>query len=132
MVRIRLRRMGSKKQPQYRIVVANREAPRDGAFIEIIGLFNPRTEPETVLIQEERALHWMNVGALPSDAVARLLKKMGTTDRFERLKKGETAEVLVTEAKAQVAATPVPSPKTRIGRKAAPKVPKAVAAPVEA
>ncbi len=130
MVRIRLRRMGSKKQPQYRIVVANREAARDGAFIEIIGLFNPRTEPETVQIQEERALHWMKVGALPSDAVARLLKKVGTTDRFERLKKGEAVEALVAEAKTQVAASPVPSPKTRIGRKAAAKAPKA--APAEA
>ena len=95
MVRIRLRRMGSKKQPQYRIVVANREAARDGKFIEIIGLFNPRTEPETVLIQEDRALHWMNVGAMPSEAVDRLLKKYGTTDRFERLKKGETVAVKV-------------------------------------
>ena len=128
MVRIRLRRMGSKKQPQYRIVVANREAARDGAFIEIIGLFNPRTEPETVQIQEERALHWMKVGALPSDAVARLLKNAGTVDRFERLKKGEAVEALVAEAKTQVATTPVPSPKTRIGRKAAAKAPKAASA----
>lgn len=132
MVRIRLRRMGSKKQPQYRIVVANREAARDGKFIEIIGLFNPRTEPETVLIQEDRALHWMNVGAMPSEAVDRLLKKYGTTDRFERLKKGETVEALVAEAAAKVAATPVPSPKTRIGRKAVFKTKKAEAAPVEA
>ena len=132
MVRIRLRRMGSKKQPQYRIIVADREAARDGAFIEIIGLYNPRTEPETISIQEARALHWMGVGALPSDAVARILKKLGTVDRFERLKKGEAVEVLVAEAAAQVIATPVPNPKTRIGRKAAPKVKKAEAAPVEA
>ena len=132
MVRIRLRRMGSKKQPQYRIVVANREAARDGKFIEIIGLFNPRTEPETVLIQEDRALHWMNVGAMPSEAVDRLLKKYGTTDRFERLKKGETVEALVAEAAAKVATSPVPSPKTRIGRKAAFKAKKAEAVPVEA
>ena len=123
MVRIRLRRMGSKKQAQYRIVVTDREAPRDGAFIETIGLYNPRTEPSTITVQEDRALYWMNVGAQPSDSCAQLLKKLGTLDRFARLKKGEPPEVLLAEAAANLA--PVPNPKTRIGRTAAPKAKKA-------
>ncbi|NJM52658.1 MAG: 30S ribosomal protein S16 [Blastocatellia bacterium] len=127
MVRIRLRRMGSKKQAQYRIVVTDREAPRDGAFIETIGLYNPRTEPSTIQVQEDRALYWMKVGAQPSDSAAQLLKKLGTLDRFARLMKGEAPETLLAEAAANLA--PVPNQKTRIGRTAAPKAKKAEAAP---
>ncbi len=113
MVRIRLRRMGSKRQPSYRIVVADARRPRDGQFIEVIGHYNPRTEPETVRIEEPRALHWLSIGAQPSDAVARLLKKVGTLERFERLKRGEPLETLVGEAEA----TPQPvGGKTRLER----------------
>ncbi len=115
MVRIRLRRMGSRHQASYRIVVADKEAPRDGAFIEVIGMYNPRTQPETVKVQEDRALYWMKVGAQPSDSVTQLFRKTGTTARYERLMKGEAPEVLLAEAAAQVAQTPVPSPRTRIG-----------------
>lgn len=125
MVRIRLRRMGSKKQPTYRIVVCDKEAPRDGAFIEVIGTYNPRTEPEMVMVQEDRALYWMKVGAQPSEAVQQLFRKTGTTARFERLKKGESPEVLLAEAAAQVQAAQAINPKTRIGRKPAPKPKKA-------
>ena len=98
MVRIRLRRVGAKKQPSYRIVVTDARAPRDGRFIEVIGNFNPRTEPETVKIEEARALYWLSVEAQPSDAVARLLKKHGTLARADRLKQGESLEELVAEA----------------------------------
>jgi small subunit ribosomal protein S16 len=117
--------MGSKKQPTYRIVVCDKEAPRDGAFIEVIGTYNPRTEPETVLVQEDRALYWMKVGAQPSEAVQQLFRKTGTTARFERLKKGESPEALLAEAAAQVQAAQAINPKTRIGRKPAPKPKKA-------
>lgn len=110
MVRIRLRRVGGKKQPSYRIVVADSRDPRDGQFIEVIGNYNPRTEPETVSIDEGRALHWLNVGAQPSESVARLLAKVGTTERFARLKQGEPLEALLAEA--QVAVQTV-SAKTR-------------------
>ena len=92
MLRIRLRRVGRKKQPSYRIVVAERSMPRDGRFVEIIGFYNPRTEPETVKIQEDRALHWLSVGAQPSDAVQRLFNKYGVTDRFNELKSPAAAE----------------------------------------
>ena len=100
MLRIRLRRVGGKKQPSYRIVVAESTAPRDGKFVELVGFHNPRTEPETVQIKEERVLYWLSVGAQPSDAVTRLLKKTGTLARFERLKAGESLETLVEEATA--------------------------------
>ncbi len=83
MVRIRLRRMGAKKQPTYRIVVADKDAPRDGKFIENIGFFNPRTEPETVELDKERAAYWIGVGAQPSDAVRRLLVSAGVIAKVE-------------------------------------------------
>lgn len=121
MVRIRLRRMGLKKQPTYRIVVCDKEAPRDGAFIEVVGIYNPRTEPETVQVNEARVLRWMKVGAQPSDAVQQLFRKTGTTARYERLMKGESLEALVAEAEAAAAAAPAVNPKTRIGRQPAPK-----------
>jgi small subunit ribosomal protein S16 len=113
MVKLRLRRVGAKKQASYRIVAADSRSPRDGRFIEVVGFHNPRTEPETVRIKEERVLHWLSVGAQPTDAVTRLLKKMGTLDRFERLKKGESMETLVAEAAETAEATPEISPKTR-------------------
>ncbi len=86
MVRIRLRRMGAKKKPFYRIVVADQRSPRDGRFIENIGTYDPMTDPPTVKIKSERAGHWLSVGAQPSDAVARLLKKTGITDEQGKLK----------------------------------------------
>ena len=98
MVRIRLRRIGSKRQPSYRMIVTDVEAPRDGRFLEIVGFYNPRTQPETVQVNEERALYWLRVGAQPSDSVNRLLTKRGTIGRFQRLKSGEALETLLAEA----------------------------------
>lgn len=80
MVRIRLRRMGAKKKPTYRVVVTEITSPRDGRFIENLGHFDPRTEPETVVINHERAAYWLSVGAQPSEAVARLLRRIGRLD----------------------------------------------------
>ena len=77
MVRIRLCRVGAKKQPSYRVVVADQRAPRDGRFIEIIGHYNPRTDPPTVVIKEDRALYWLSKGAQPSDPVVRMLRNKG-------------------------------------------------------
>jgi small subunit ribosomal protein S16 len=118
MVKIRLRRVGAKKQPSFRVVVADSRSPRDGRFIEIIGFYNPRTEPETVNIEEERALHWLSVGAQPTEAAGRLLKSYGTLDRFERLKHGESMEALVAEAEEAAQAASEISPKTRRDRAA--------------
>lgn len=104
MVRIRLRRVGLKAQPSYRIVVADKESPRDGRFIEIIGYYNPRIEPASIVIQEDRAFDWMSKGAQPSDSVAQLFKTTGTLDRFDRFKKGEALETLLAESKSAEAA----------------------------
>ena len=77
MLRIRLRRVGKKKQPQYRIVVADSRAPRDGAFIETIGTYNPLTNPATITLDEERARGWLEKGALPSDRAVKILAGKG-------------------------------------------------------
>jgi small subunit ribosomal protein S16 len=86
MVKIRLRRVGAKKKPSYRVVVADSRAPRDGAFISIIGHFNPLTDPETVVIDEEKALNWLRQGAQPTATTARLLTKLGIMEKFKTLK----------------------------------------------
>jgi len=76
-VKIRMTRMGSKKRPFYRIVVANDEAPRDGRFIEIIGNYDPKEEPALITVKEDRVREWLSRGATPSVTVASLLKKKG-------------------------------------------------------
>ncbi len=86
MVKIRLRRVGAKKKPSYRVVVADSRAPRDGAFISVIGYYNPLTDPETVTIDEEKALDWLRQGAQPTDTVARLLSKAGIMEKLKALK----------------------------------------------
>ncbi len=86
MLKIRLRRVGAKKKPSYRLVVADVRAPRDGAFVEIIGHFDPLTDPETIVVKEERALHWLKQGAKPTDTTARLLGKAGILDKFKPVK----------------------------------------------
>lgn len=82
--RIRLRRMGANKRPFYRVVVADQRAPRDGRFIEIIGKYHPLSDPSLIEIDEERALHWLRVGAQPSSQVLNLLRKTGIWDAFEK------------------------------------------------
>jgi len=100
MVRIRLRRAGGKGQPTHRIVAANRESPRDGKFIEILGDYNPRTEPATIRVHEDRIFHWLSVGAQPSDAVLQVFRSIGLMERYQRFKDGEDLETLIAEGKA--------------------------------
>ncbi len=83
MLRLRLRRVGARHQPSYRVVVADQRAARDGAFVDQIGHYNPRTDPPTIQIDEEKALKWIRLGAQPSEAVAHMLKKLGTLDKVE-------------------------------------------------
>lgn len=101
MVRIRLRRVGLKGQPSYRIIAADVEAPRDGRFLEVIGTYNPRTDPPSININETRLFDWMQKGAQPSDSVAKILKSVGAQERFNRFKAGEPAETLLAEAAAE-------------------------------
>lgn len=112
MVRIRLRRMGLKRQPLYRIVVTDSRKARNGHYIEVIGHHNPRTRPITDVLDEERALYWLKVGAQPSDAVRTIMKRTGTMDRFDRLRKGEDVETLVAEAQAALETAEPISPRT--------------------
>ena len=98
-VKIRLRRMGANKQPSYRLVAADEQAPRDGRFLEILGHYNPRTEPFTLQLDEAKVYRWLSNGAQPSESVTRLFNAVGLTDRFKRFKAGEAIEALLEEAK---------------------------------
>jgi small subunit ribosomal protein S16 len=98
MVRLRLRKVGSKAQQSFRLVAAESEHPRDGRFLENLGNYNPRTDPATINVDEGRVYHWLRNGAQPSESVIKLFKVTGTLERFERLKKGEAEETLVAEA----------------------------------
>ncbi|WP_420644182.1 30S ribosomal protein S16 [Candidatus Leptofilum sp.] len=106
MLKIRLSRRGKKKQPSYRVVVADINAKRDGRIVERIGHYNPLTEPAEFTIKEDRALHWLSVGAQPTDAVRRLLDKQGTFDRLGRMRAGESLDVLAAEVSGAVVAAP--------------------------
>lgn len=97
MLRIRLTRVGKKKQPSYRVVVADIEAKRDGRIVERIGHYNPLAESGAYEIDESRALYWLSVGAQPTDVVKRLLKRQGTYGRLGRLHSGESLDELVAE-----------------------------------
>ncbi|MBQ6654897.1 MAG: 30S ribosomal protein S16 [Erysipelotrichaceae bacterium] len=86
MVKLRLKRMGAKKAPSYRIVAADSRAPRDGRFIEIVGFYNPRTNPAEIKVDEEKALKWLAAGAQPSDTVRSILSKQGIMKKFHESK----------------------------------------------
>ena len=83
MLRIRLRRVGAKKQPSYRVVVEDSKSARDGSLVDYLGHYNHRTDPSTVEIDEDKTLKWLRQGAQPSEAVERILKRLGTLDRVK-------------------------------------------------
>jgi small subunit ribosomal protein S16 len=116
--RIRLRRMGSNKRPFFRVVVADQRSPRDGRFIENIGKYHPLDDPSVIEIDQDRALHWLRVGAQPSDQVRNLMRKIGIWDEF---------------VKERPSAAPVPSKerpdKPKISKKAKAKAEAAAAQP---
>jgi small subunit ribosomal protein S16 len=91
-VKLRLMRMGKKKQPTYRVVAADVRSPRDGRFIEIIGRYDPRQDPSLIEIDNEKALTWLKNGAQPTDTVRRLLEKSGAWSAF-KVAKGEVHTV---------------------------------------
>ena len=91
-VKLRLKRMGAKKRPFYRIVAADSRSPRDGRFIEVVGTYNPITEPAEVKVNEELALKWLQNGAIPTDTVRDLLRKQGVMEKLHNIrmtKKGQ-------------------------------------------
>lgn len=85
-VKLRLKRMGAKKRPFYRVVAADSRSPRDGKFIETVGTYNPITEPAEIKIDEELALKWLNNGAIPTDTVRNLFKQQGIMQKFHESK----------------------------------------------
>jgi small subunit ribosomal protein S16 len=93
--------MGKKKQPTYRVVAADARSPRDGRFIEIVGTYNPRSEPSEIKIDNAKAVHWLREGAQPSERVKKLLTVSGAWDAFES---GTTVEELKAKAAAEAAA----------------------------
>lgn len=87
MVRLRLQRVGRRNRPSYRVVAADSRAPRDGAFVEIIGHYDPLPNPASAVIDEDKALKWLRVGAQPTETVTSLLRKLGILDKFHSEKK---------------------------------------------
>jgi small subunit ribosomal protein S16 len=112
LVKIRLRRIGAKKSPSYRIVVADSRAPRDGAFIAAIGHYNPLTDPETIVIDQEKAQSWLKQGAQPTDTAARLLAKAGIIEepqaRKEKMQAGAPKGKVSKKKKAKAEAAEAP------------------------
>jgi small subunit ribosomal protein S16 len=96
-VKLRLRRMGKKKQPIYKIVAADSRSPRDGKFLEAVGFYNPLTNPHTLDLKEDRILYWLNVGAQPSSTVKSLLRQKGITLKKELMSKGFDEEKIKSE-----------------------------------
>ena len=88
-VKIRLKRMGAKKAPFYRVIVADSRSPRDGRFIDTIGTYNPLTTPAEIKLNEESAIKWLNNGARPTDTVKNLFSKAGIMEKYHNLKQGK-------------------------------------------
>ena len=87
--KIRLKRMGAKKAPFYRVIVADSRSPRDGRFIDTIGTYNPLTTPAEIKLNEESAIKWLNNGAIPTDTVKNLFSKAGIMEKYHNLKQGK-------------------------------------------
>jgi small subunit ribosomal protein S16 len=142
MVRIRLRRVGKRKQPYYRVVVADQRSPRDGRFIDVIGQYNPLTNPSQIAVDEGKALEWLRKGAKPSDSVVALLKRTGIWTTFvadrgpapKKVKKHkDTARLAaVRAAQSKTEAPEAEAPKAEAPKAEAPKAeaPKVTEAPV--
>ena len=125
MIRIRLARVGKKGRPSYRIVVADINAPRDGSYLEWIGNYDPMHNPPAVTLKTERAAHWLSMGAIPSDAVARIMDANGLMERTPTQK--TATKKSGEEESSAPAAVAAPAPES-----AADEAPKEGAAPVEA
>lgn len=114
MIKIRLRRTGSKKAPHYRVVVAPSTAARDGRFIEIVGHYHTRENPPRLVLKEDRVFHWLSVGAQPSDSFKRVMESNGTLERFKQFKAGDLAPAEATSAETTPIAKAVEVVKTAV------------------
>jgi small subunit ribosomal protein S16 len=123
LLRIRLTRVGKKKQPAYRLIVTDSRSPRDGAFLKIIGHYDPLTNPATLVVKEDEAVHWLEKGAQPSDTAAKLLTRIGVMERAGRQPvKYEGKDVPAAPKKeAKAAAEPAAAPAAAEQRAAAPE-----------
>lgn len=123
-VRLRLMRMGKKKQPTYRIVAADSRSPRDGRFIDIVGTYDPRREPSALKVENEKAVAWLHKGALPTERVEKLLKISGAWDEFKGNPEGTSvteappAKVIVQQAPKIPEPKPVVEPKAEVAEDA--------------
>jgi small subunit ribosomal protein S16 len=95
-IKLRLRRMGAKKRPSYRIVAADSRSPRDGRFIEIVGTYDPITDPATITLKADRIQHWLSVGAQPSDTVRDIIKRAGVQVQAATEESAAPAEAVAT------------------------------------
>ena len=114
MIRIRLARVGKKGRPSYRIVVADVAAPRDGSYLEWIGNYDPMADPPTVTLKNERASHWLSMGAVPSDAVARIMDRNGLMERNHTFKTATKKSVEEESGDGAPAAVAVPATNTAV------------------
>ena len=105
-VKIRLSRFGAKKQPTYRIVVAEERSKRDGRLVEKIGHFDPRTDPPTIVLNEERARYWLGVGARPTDALGIILRRVGISDKYVKVHAARKSNAEKAAAEAAKSAAP--------------------------
>jgi small subunit ribosomal protein S16 len=101
-VKIRLKRMGAKQRPFYRIVVADSRSPRDGRFIETLGTYNPITKPATITVDEEKTINWLSKGAIPTDTVKNILSDKGIIAKFAASKVKKSNKKIVKETKEEV------------------------------
>jgi len=108
LLRIRLSRVGKKKQPAYRLIVTDSRSPRDGAFLKIIGHYNPLTDPATLVVKEEEAVHWLEKGAKPSETAAKLLTRLGVMERAGRQPVRYEGKVVPAAPKKAAKAAPSP------------------------
>ena len=110
-VKIRLSRVGAKKQPTYRVVVAEERSKRDGRIVERLGHYDPRTEPPTIVLNEERTRYWLGVGARPTDAMGVILRRAGISDKYVRERAARKSKAAAAEtAPAATPAAPAPTP----------------------
>lgn len=122
-VKIRLSRYGAKKQPSYRVVVADERSKRDGRIVEKLGHYDPRTDPATIVLNEERTRYWLGVGARPTDALGPILKRAGISDKYVREHAARKSKAAKAEEAAKAAA-PTPVAPAQAPAAAAPSEPK--------